>query len=55
MHFATERYQALGAREDTYAEPTDRYGDFHGALQCMFSDMNFQVPDNPQGHLFEKG
>ena len=55
MHFATERYQALGAREDTYAEPTDRYGDFHGALQCMFRDMNFEVPDDPQGHLFEEG
>ena len=27
-HFATERYQEIGAREDAYAEPTDRYGTF---------------------------
>ena len=54
IHFAMERYQALGAREDAYAEPTDRYGDFHGALQCLIADANFEVPPEPQGHLFEK-
>ena len=55
MHFATERYQALGAREDAYAEPTDRYGDFHGALRCLIADANFEVPPEPQGHLFGEG
>ena len=52
MHFATERYQALGAREDAYAETTDRYSDFRGALQCMIADVNFEIPPDPQGHLF---
>ena len=55
IHLATERYQALGAREDEYAEPTDRYGDYRGALQCMFADANVQVPPEPQGHLFGEG
>ena len=32
IHFATERYQETGAREDTFAEPTDRYSDIEGAL-----------------------
>ena len=55
IHFATERYQALGAREDAYAESTDRYGDYHGALQCLIADANFEVPPEPQGDLFEEG
>ncbi len=55
IHFATERYQALGAREDAYAEPTDRYSSFHGALQCLIADANFEVPPEPQGDLFEEG
>ena len=55
IHLATERYQALGAREDTYAEATDRYADYNGALQCMFADANFQVPHEPQGRLFGEG
>ena len=50
---ATERYQDLGAREDTYAEPTDRYADFHGALRCMNNDANIEFPPNRQGDLFE--
>ena len=54
IHFATERYQALGAREDAYAEPTDRYGDFHGALHCLIADANLAVPPEPQGRLFEE-
>ena len=54
IHFATERYQALGAREDAYAAPTVRYGDFHGALRCLIADANFAVPPEPQGHLFEE-
>ena len=52
VHLATERYQVLGAREDAYAEPTGRYGDYRGALQCMFADANFEVPSEPQGELF---
>ena len=54
IHFATERYQELGAREDAYAEPTDRFGDFRGALQCLAEDANLKVPPDPQGDLFEE-
>ena len=35
IHFATKRYQERGTREAAYAKPTDRYGDFHGALRCL--------------------
>jgi len=53
IHMATERYQELGTREDVYAEATDRFGDFQGALRCLIHDGSFDVPDDPQGSLFE--
>ena len=37
-HTATERYQRSGRREDAYAEPTDRYGDYESAVRCMEED-----------------
>jgi len=52
IHIATERYQEIGMREDAYAERTDRYSDFHGALQCLIHDANLEVPLDPQGNLF---
>lgn len=52
-HFATERYQDLGAREDAYAQRTDRYATFRGALDCLFEDANFSVPPQSQGGLFD--
>ena len=52
IHFATERYQEIGAREDTFAEPTDRYSDIGGALDCVISDANFEVPPGSQSVLF---
>ena len=52
-HFATERYQELGAREDTYARPTERYGTFRGALDCLFADANVNVAARAQGELFD--
>ncbi len=48
IHTATERYQQIGAREDAYAQTTDRYDDFRGALYCLFADANFEVPSDPQ-------
>lgn len=54
IHIATERYQERGTREDAYAEPTDRYGDFHGALRCLIDDANLEVPPESQGNLFEE-
>ena len=54
IHVATERYQEFGTREDAYAEPTDRYGDFHGALRCLIDDGNLEIPQEPQSDLFEE-
>lgn len=48
IHEATERYQEIGAREDAYAEPTDRYADFYGALQCLLEDCGFELAPGSQ-------
>ena len=53
IHIATERYRESGFREDAYAEPTDRYSDFPGALDCMLTDCGFEAPRDPQGLLFK--
>ena len=55
IHYATERYQELGTREDGYAEPTERYGDFDGALRCLLDDANFGRPHKSQPGLFDEG
>jgi hypothetical protein len=52
IHEATERYQALGAQEDGFASPTDRYGDLMQALDCLFSDCGFLTPPDPQLKMF---
>lgn len=44
IHMAAERYTEIGMREDAYAEPTDKYGNFQGALGCMIADANFEEP-----------
>ena len=54
IHQATERYQELGAREDTYAEPTKRFSDFNQAVSCMINECGFKTPFNPQTSLFEE-
>lgn len=54
IHYATERYQTVeGAREDSYAEKTDRYHDCHSAFSCLLSDCGFIIPEEPQLPLFE--
>jgi hypothetical protein len=53
IHTATERYQDLGAKEEHYAEATDRYCDFHGALRCMLNDCGFRIHPGSQTDLFE--
>ena len=53
VHRATGRYQQSGLREDSFAEPTTRYQDSAGALQCLLQDCGFQVPANHQLGLFE--
>ena len=44
IHTATERYQRRGGREDGYAEPTERFSSFDGAVQCLAEDAALQVP-----------
>jgi len=54
VHTATERYQESGLREDSFAEPTDLYGDLQGAIRCLLADCAFVIPADPQGRLFEE-
>lgn len=51
VHQATERYQALGTREDAYAEPTTRFQDFAGAVECMLRECGFRVPPDFQAEI----
>lgn len=51
IYMATERYQEIAEKEDDFAEPTDRYQNFQKALQCMFEDANFTLPDGVQLEL----
>ncbi len=52
IHMATERYQLQsGMDEDAYAEPTDRYADFQGALGCIVKDCNLVLPPGSQMNL----
>ncbi len=52
IHIATTRYQELGAREDAFAEPTERYADFRSAFNCLIDDANFVIPPKSQTELF---
>lgn len=53
IHFATERYQRLETgREDGYAEETDRYADYIGALRCFIDDLNIEFHHKEQIELF---
>jgi hypothetical protein len=52
IHQATERYQALGADEEYYAEPTNRYATVEAAIECLLEDCGFVIDDGNQGTLF---
>jgi len=52
IHTATEKYQAQGAAEDAYAEPSSDFYDLHSALQSLLADCNFQSLDAQQPGLF---
>jgi len=54
IHQATERYQEAGCNEEAYAEPTDRFADLHGAINCMLQDCGFILPDGEQLDLFKE-
>ena len=56
IHTATERYQVSeNKKEDKFAEVTDRYSDFSGAMDCLIEDAGFppKSPD-PQLPLWER-
>lgn len=53
IHQATERYQFSGHREDTFAQPTDRYGDIHGAIDCLIHDCAMELPPEAKTPLFD--
>lgn len=56
IHVATERYQRIGAREDTFAEVTDRFSTLPQALRCLLLDGHFEAPVDPnQPDLFGGG
>jgi hypothetical protein len=54
IHQASERYQIIGAREDAFAEPTNKFSDFHEAISCMIKNCGFDAPVDPQRKLFEE-
>jgi hypothetical protein len=59
VHRLTERYQRFG-KPDGYAEPTDEYGGFQGAVEFVCENFGFYLEDDPYGRgtrrpLFHKG
>ena len=54
IHHATERYQVSGLREDSFAEPTDRYVDLGSAVECLITDCGFDRSDL-QTSFFDEG
>jgi len=51
IHKATERYQRVGSREDTYAEVTSSHSSLETAIKAMLRDCGFDPPETP-GNLF---
>ncbi|MBV2132019.1 hypothetical protein KRX52_04300 [Pseudomonas sp. MAP12] len=40
IHTATQRYMEIGDKCDKFAESTDRYSDFDGAVSCILQDCS---------------
>lgn len=53
IHYATQRYQDAGRKEESYAEETNRYSDIKGALTCLINDCNIQVEKDAQTSMFD--
>ena len=51
IHMATARYQEKRKNEEYYAEKTDRYTNFHGALQCALMDCKIVFNSDQQRGL----
>jgi hypothetical protein len=52
IHEATERYQDSSHRPETFAQTTNRYADFDGAVDCVIQDCAFVLPPGAQSPLF---
>lgn len=48
VHWATERYQEMGGKEEGYAEVCGDYSDLHGALRCLCAQCSIAMPDDGQ-------
>ena len=48
IHTATQRYQKIGMKEESYAEETTRYADLRGAINCLIADCGFVLPPELQ-------
>lgn len=53
IHYATQRYQDAGRKEESYAEATNRYSDIKGTLTCLINDCNIHVEKNAQTSIFD--
>lgn len=53
IHYATQRYQDAGRKEESYAEETNRYSDIKGALTCLINDCNVHVEKDAQTSIFD--
>ena len=51
IHFATQRYQDEGRKEESYAEATNRYSDIEEALNCLLEDCNLKIKQGPQKYF----
>jgi hypothetical protein len=51
IHTATERYQLEGAKEEYFAQITERYSTVQEALNCLIADCNVVLPPNSQLRL----
>lgn len=50
IHTATQRYMEIGDKCDKFAESTDRYSDFDGAISCILQDCNITgLPTSAEG------
>lgn len=51
IHIATERYMAAGRKPDHYAQPTQLFGEVHGALRTLIEKCN--IDGLPSGNKMD--
>jgi len=52
IHEATERYQQIGFREETFAVETSDYSDLYSAIKLMIKQCNIIIPEGADHKLF---